>query len=166
MGISLSVTTATDAQLLSFEREPQALAAHLRAMARTEDCCYLTDYWDGIHYVVAGGTVAGDLPLAALKKGEISYSASSLEPVHGIRAATAHAFDTQLKLLTDATLRARYDRPAMLAANVYPGRLWLPLTPDDSSFDALLFYLNRLRAIASRASNASLGLIFSRYEDW
>jgi hypothetical protein len=166
MGISMSVTTATDAQLVSFESEPVAHQAHVRMLEWTADCCYLADYWDGIHYLIAGGTSEGHLPLAALKKGDITYTPSSLEPVHGIRADTARAFDAQLQLLTDETLRARFDSPAMLAANVYPGRLWLGLTAEDSSFRELQFYLDRLRAIARRAANGNLGLIFSRYEDW
>jgi hypothetical protein len=166
MSISMSVTTATDQQLASFKGQPDVLAAHVRALALTEDCCYLTDYWDGIHYLLAGGAAAGNLPLAALKRGDISYNASPLESVHGIRSTTACALSAQLNVLAEATLRMRFDMPAMLAAKVYPGRLWLPTTSADSSFAELSFYLNRLRTIVSRAANANLGLIFSRYEDW
>jgi hypothetical protein len=166
MGIFVSVLAATDAQIRAFARDAPALERWLGPLAGRSDACHLCDYWDGIHFVLTGGTAPVQPPLGALKTGDVHYRGGS-EPIHAILGATTRRLASELQQLDEPTLRRRYDPDRMLGAGgamVYPGRLWLG--DADRGFDELLFYVQRLRDIVAAAAAAGMGLIFCRYESW
>jgi hypothetical protein len=180
MGISVKVVPASDAEIAAFRADAEALRARFRAEPFGDDG-YLTDFWDGIDFVLTAE--AGDaLPLGAIKRGEVSYPGagttlaadgrtglSHFDACHAIFAATTQRLAQALTTLPEATLRRRFDPAQMLGGAgrpmVYPGRLWTAERADDT-FRELMFYLARLRRCAAEAAQAGLGLLFYRYEDW
>jgi hypothetical protein len=169
----MKVTMVTDEQIRDFNKEASRLDELLKTtFHRYEDYCYLTDYWDGIHYLLTGAAENSELPLSALKKGDVAFSNDVdfskryPESTHVIYSSTVKTLAAELYHLTESTLRQRFDKPRMLELNVYPGRLWLFPDREDSSFRELMFYYSRLRDIVAKAAQQNKGLLFCRYEDW
>jgi hypothetical protein len=164
MGISMSLYLCDDAQIRDFSEDANRVNDFLIRSPNRGDC-YLADFWDGIHYVLTSGTDARDLPLAALKAGDVEFR-GGVEASHAIFSGTARAFAGELETLSEQTLRRRFDPGKMVEARVYPVRPWLFPEHAESTFRELMFYFDRLRDVAVMASREGHGLLFSRYEDW
>jgi len=164
MGISMSLYLCSDAQIHDFSEGVTLVNDFLIASPNRGDC-YLADFWDGIHFLLAGQPDARDLPLAALKVGDVELR-GGVEATHAIFSRTAKAFAGELQALPEETLRTRFDLGKMVEARVYPIRPWLFPEYAESTFQELMFYFDRLRNVAMAASREEHGLLFSRYEDW
>ncbi len=164
MGISMRVYPCPDRQIRRLAEDVGLVEQALRDASESADC-YLADFWDALHFLLAGGPEARDLPLACLKVGEVDFRGAS-DPTHAIFSATAGAFSTEIAGLSEETLRARFDMAKMLEARVYPLRCWLFPDLAEHTFRELITYFKRLRDIAAFASGQGHGLLFSRFEDW
>jgi uncharacterized protein DUF1877 len=162
MGISMSVYRVTDAQIRDFSEDVSRVADFLDRAGRGE--CYLADFWDGVHFLLTGGPDAGELPLSALKVGDVEFR-GGYEPTHAIFRPMAQSFAAELQGLSEAALRERFDPREMAEARVYPIRPWLFPEHAESTFRELMFYFGRLHNAAAEASVKGHGLLFSRYED-
>ncbi len=178
MGISMAVLMTTDAQLRRFERETDELEDLLdRTISRdSDDLCLLLDYWDALHFMLTDQGRNTELPLAALKTGEVSYSDLS-DPAHAIYSGTTKAFSRCLQELASSTLRQRFDLSKMpdggaRVQTMYPsprgilGRIWAIGSYTDKNFEELMTFLRDLREFVVRAAEQNKGLIFCRFEDW
>jgi len=172
MGLSMSVLIVTDEQIHDVERSPRRADALLarRIAEGGEACCYLHDYWGGLHYLLTGGEASEALPRGVLQGGEVRFSGAS-DPTWAVFSPTAQALAEALQVLTEADLRACYDPPSMLHPGggrrpVYPGRFWAFPDRAEAVFRDLMAYFARLRAIVIRAAGEHHGLMFCRYEDW
>lgn len=164
MGISMSLYLCDDAQIRDFSEDVNRVRDFLIRSPNRGDC-YLADFWDGIHYALTSGTDTRDLPMAALKAGDVGFW-GGVEATHAIFSGTAKVFAERLQTLTEETLRQRFDPGKMVEARVYPIRPWLYPKHAESTFRELMFYFDRLRNVAVTASREGCGLLFSRYEDW
>ncbi|HEU0180413.1 MAG TPA: DUF1877 family protein [Blastocatellia bacterium] len=164
MGISMSLYLCDDAQIREFSDDVNRVEDFIIRSPNRGDC-YLADFWDGIHYLLTSGTDTRDLPLAALKTGDVEFRGGA-SATHAIFSETAKAFAEELQSLSEQTLRERFDPGRMLEARVDPIRPWLFPEHAESTFRDLMFYFDRLRNIASAASREGQGLLFTRYEDW
>lgn len=164
MGISMSVYKFTDAQIREFSEDVSRVNNVLRRVPSRGDC-YLADFWDGLHFLLTGSPDARELPLAALKAGDVEFRGTS-EATYAIFSRTANALAGELQSLLEATLRGRFDPGGMVEAQVYPIRPWLFPEYAESTFRELMFYFDRLRNVAVEASEEGQGLLFRSYEDW
>ncbi|MCP4604442.1 MAG: DUF1877 family protein [Proteobacteria bacterium] len=178
MGISISVLMATDDQIREFKAEPSRLENLLdRTISRdSDDLCRLLDYWDALHFMLTDQGRNTELPLAALKTGEVSYSDLS-DPAHAIYSGTTKAFSRCLQELASSTLRQRFDLSKMAdggarVRTMYPsprgilGRIWANGSYTDETFEELMTFLRDLREFVVQAAEQNKGLIFCRFEDW
>ncbi len=172
MGISLSVLKVIDDHIRRFDESPKLLEALLvETIAHgSSSRCYLADYWDGLDFLLTEGQDKPELPLCALKRGDVAYVDTS-DPTHAIFSTTTHALARVLSLLDESTLRARFNPQRMLneggdGRTVYPGRLWVFPNLAEATFRELMFYFSRLRDFTAQASEENKGLLFHRYEDW
>lgn len=164
MGISMSVHKLTDARLAELGEDASRAKDLLRELPSPGEC-YLADFWDGVHFLLTGSPDAGELPLAALKVGDVRLGGGA-EATHAIFSRTARALAAELRDLSEATLRTRFDPPRMVEARVYPIRPWMYPEPAELTFRELMSYFERLRRIAAEAAEEGQGLLFTRYEDW
>ncbi len=177
MGISISVLMASDDQIRDFIAQPSRLEDLLNSTIpyTTEDCCYLANCWHGLHYLLTGEITGGDLPLCALRRGEVTFAGLS-DPTHAIYSKTAEAFAGELSKLSEAILRKRFD-PLKVPGPGRGGRPILPAPGEDryrelllnsaeGTFRELLTYFSGLRDFSLRAAEKNMGLLFCRYEDW
>lgn len=164
MGISVSVYPVTDSQISRFSQDPSRIDEFIHNTPNHRGC-YLADFWDGLHFLLTGRPDSRELPLAALKRGDVAFRGVS-DQAHAIFSRTTQAFTVELQSLTAAVLRERLDLGKMVEAPVYPVRLWLFPEHEESTFRELMFYFDRLRDVALEASAGGQGLLFSRYEDW
>lgn len=164
MGISMSIFSVTDAQINQFSQDPSQIDAFIHSTPNRRGC-YLADFWDGLHFLLNREYDSRELPLAALKVGDVAYQGVS-DQLHAIFSHTAQAFAVELQSLSTTTLQERLDLGKMVEARVYPIRPWLFPEHRESTFRELMFYFDRLRDIAVEASAGGQGLLFSRYEDW
>lgn len=164
MGISMSLHLCADAQIRDFSEDVNRVNDFLLESPSRGDC-YLADFWDGLHFLLAGGADARDLPLAALKVGDVEFQGAT-EATHAIFSGTAKTLAEELQTLSAPTLRERFDPGKMVEARVYPVRPWLFPEHAESTFQELMFYFDRLRNVAVAASREGHGLLFIRYEDW
>jgi hypothetical protein len=165
MGISVSVLKATDEQIRDFQSRPKELEHLLTTTIpfASSDCCFLSDYWAGLHHLLTLGE-GKDKPLMhAIQKGEVSFRGTS-DPTHALYCESVKSLAAELAQLGEADLRARYEPEKM--SSVYPGRYWLFPAFYEHSFQELLSCFNQLRGYATEAAKEGLGLIFCRYEDW
>jgi hypothetical protein len=164
MGISMSVYGCTDAQIHDFSKDVGRLNNFLNISPSRGDC-YLADFWAGLHFLLTRRPDRCDLPLMALEVGDVAFRGASAA-THALFNRTTKAFAGELQILSEATLRERFDPAKMVEARVYPIRPWLFPEHAEGSFRELMFYFDRLRNVAVEASRAGHGLLFSRYEDW
>jgi hypothetical protein len=98
--------------------------------------------WHAVHYLLAGSAwglgdgVAG----AAVLGGEDIGDDGGYGPARLVTADRVRAVADALDALDDATLRARFDRPAMKAAEIYPD-IW----DEDVPVDDFLEHVGELR---------------------
>jgi hypothetical protein len=166
MGISESIKLATDMEIRQLSED----AGRVRGVLDWPDSwadCHLTDFWDVLHFLLAGSRDARDLPLAALKVGDIALvgDADSLESAHAILSTTAKSFAERVAAHSTSDLRARFDPDAMkAAAGVWSGRFWAFPELAEGVFREMLVYYDRLRLVTLHAAERREGLIFYRYE--
>ena len=93
MGISTTVGRASDAQIRDLSEDPQAADDHFAGCASgaSTEFCHLHDHWAGLHFLLAGDVEGGELPLAAIRRGDLVYIGVS-DPIHAIYSATTRAF--------------------------------------------------------------------------
>jgi len=173
MGISMKAIMVTDGQILGLCESTSQLDKTVQALFRGhDDDCYLADYWDGIHYVLTAGNENSNLPLSALKRGDVEFSGDVAfskrqpESTHAIYSTTVRDLAIALRQITESTLRERFNKPRMLELNIYPGRLWAFPDHEDDGFRELMLYYSRLRDLVAKAAGQNKGLFFIRYEDW
>ena len=179
MGISISVLMATDDQIRNFIAQPSLLENLLNRTISyhyvSEDCCYLANSWHGLHYLLTGEVNGGELPLCALRRGEVRFTGVS-DPTHAIYSKTAKAFARELSELSESKIRERFD-PLKVPRAGRGGRPVLP-DPDAEKYRKLLLtfaeetcrelisYFSSLRELSLRAAEKDMGLLFCRYEDY
>jgi len=169
MGISACVIRISDEQIQKLKKKPRKaedLFIGCISFDR-EECCHLHDYWDAIHYLLTLEPEGGELPLGAIKHGDVSYPGR----VHAIYASTANSLARELNAFPENELRARYDPAKMSKAAyggrpVYSGRFWLFPEFADDTFASIRSYLGRLRDFSESAASSDKGLMFHRYEDF
>ena len=171
MGISISLLMASDDQIRDFIAQPNLLEDLLNHTIpnATEDYCCLANLWHGLHYLLTGEVRGGELPMCALRRGEVRFSGVS-DPTHAIYSNTAQAFATELSKLSEAILKERFD-PRKVPNAGRDGRTVVhdpPLFPalSDLYFRELMTYFSGLRDFCLRTANRDMGLLFCRYEDW
>lgn len=171
MGISTTAARGTDAQIRSYIDDPGAADELFDGCATAvSGFCHLHDHWAGLHFLLTGDPEGGELPLAAIRRGDVEYS-GVCDPIHAIYASTTVALAAALDSLTDATLRARFDPGRMMKAArggrpIYPGRLWAFPGHGEETFRSLLCYRDRLRDFTDGAARDGDGLLFCRHEDF
>jgi len=176
----MAVLIATDADIASYQEEPAVLEALLNRVisARSDEMCNLSDSWDALHFLLTSPDRREELPMAALKKGEVTFRGLS-DPAHAIYSDTARRWSTEMDALGNDTLRERFDRGLARRAADYPsprgllGRMWgvhamRPMSPRDidEAFRELAGFLDLLRHFSARAVAHASGLVFCRWEDW
>ncbi len=168
---------ASDDQIRDFRSQPSRLEDLLNRTIpyTTEDCCYLANSWHGLHYLLTGEVKGGELPLCALRRGEVTFTGLS-DPTHAIYSKTAKAFARELSELSESTLRKRFD-PLKVPRPGRGGRPILP-APDADKYRKLLLscaeetcrelisYFSSLREFSLRAAEKDMGLLFCRWEDF
>jgi len=166
MGISISVLMATDAQIRDFRAQPSGLENLLNRTIpySTEDKCYLADCWHGLHYLLTGEVKGGELPLCALRWGEVTFTGLS-DPTHAIYRDTANAFARELSKLSESTLWERFD-PNKVPIAGRRGRPIIVPALAKHIFPELLSYFFRLQKFSIRAAEKDMGLLFCRYEGY
>ena len=169
MGISMCVLSVRDEQIVDFIKRPSDAEDLFIGCINfdEEECCHLHDYWDGLNYLLTGEAGGGDLPLGAIKRGDVAYPGA----VHAIYHTTTAALAQELITLSEPELRERFDPARMSKAAkrgraVYPGRLWLFPGLADDTFRDLMSYFGSLRDFTARAARNGKGLLFHRYEDF
>jgi len=169
VGISTCVICISDEQIQDFTKKPHEAADLFIGCINfeKEEGCLLHDYWDAIHYVLTLDPEGGELPLGAIKRGDVTYAGD----LHAIYASTTKALARELSTLSEHDLRARFDPAKMSKAAcggrpVYSGRFWLFPELADDTFDSIMSYLGRLRDFTARAASSDKGLLFHRYEDF
>lgn len=170
MGISTSVLFVTDEQIQEFTKHPIDAENLFIGCINfgTEKCCHLHQYWNRLHYLLTGEVEGGDLPLCALKRGDVTY-AGVLDPTHAIYSTTTKALSQELNTLSEQKLSERFDPSRTITSGghpVYPGRLWLNPKQTETTSRELISYFGRLRDFAVRAARQDKGLLFCRYEDF
>jgi hypothetical protein len=170
VGISVSVVMATDAEIDVFSKSPSGLEALLDRLIPSicADKCYLADHWDWLHVLLTGQRYTAELPLGAIKSGDVMFTGLT-DHAHAIYSATAKALLAELQKLSESTLWARLRQQAGPGAgSIYPGRYWRvrPSDEDRGEFIDLMHYFERLRDFAGEAVRQNKGLIFCCYEDW
>lgn len=165
MGISESIKLATDIEIRQLS-EDAGRDRDVLNWPESQADCHLTDFWDVLHFLLAGSRDARELPLAALKVGDIALvgDANDLEAAHAILSTTAKAFADEVAALSASDLHARFDPEAMKAEGVWSGRFWAFPELAESVFREMLVYYDRLRIVALQAAERGDGLIFYRYE--
>ncbi len=168
MGISTCVIFVTDEQIQAFKKRPRDAEDLFIGCINfdEEKGCHLHDYWDGLNYLLTGEADEGDLPLGAIKRGDVTYP----EDMYAIYHATTKALAQELNTLSERDLRERFDLEKMSKAAsggraLYPGRYWLFPELADDTFRDLMSYFRGLRDFTERAAKNGKGLLFSRYED-
>lgn len=168
MGISTCVLFVTDEQIQDFTKDPSDAADLFVGCINfdEEECCHLHDYWDGLHYLLTEEAEGGDLPLGAIKRGDVTYAGA----MHAIYHTTTKALAQELNTFSERELRERFDPARMSKAAsggrpVYPGRLWLYPGLANDTFRDLMYYFGGLRDFTARAARNGKGLLFHRYED-
>jgi len=177
MGISISVLMATDDQIHDFIAQPSQLEDLLNRTIpfTTGDYCYLSNCWHGLHYLLTGEVEGGELPLCALRRGEVTFADLS-DPTHAIYSKTAKAFARELSDLSEPILRKRFN-PLKVPRPGRGGRPILPAPDNDKyrklllsnaedTFRELISYFSGLREFSLRAAEKDMGLLFCRWEDW
>jgi hypothetical protein len=171
MGISTAVVAVTDREILEFVEQPALADAAFSGAASfdRERCCHLHDHWAALHYLLTRTADGGELPLAAIRRGDLTIPGAT-DPTHAILSGTARSLAAALDAVTEAELRGRFDPAAMLTAGpggtpIYPGRLWCFPTLAEGTLAELMADLARLRDFVSRAAREGKGLVFCRYED-
>jgi Domain of unknown function (DUF1877) len=168
MGIKMSILKVSDEQIHNFIKHPNQLENLLNKTisSLSKENCFLSDFWDGLHYLLTAEMDNNELPLSALKKGDVYYSKGLSDPAHAIYNVTTRNFAKELNRLSESKLRERHNPQKILEAQVYPGRLWLFPNYYDDTFSELLGNFLSLRNFTIEAVKEDKGLIFCRYEDW
>jgi Domain of unknown function (DUF1877) len=162
MGIKMSVLMVTDEQIYNFIQYPQALETLLNETipSLSEENCFLSDYWDALHYILTPEINQTELPLAALKKGDVYYSDGLSDPAHAIYTKTTKDLAEELKKLSRSELTERCNLGRTIKHHVYRNRY---ATGDE---EELLDYFGTLRNFVNKAVIENKGLVFTCYEDW
>lgn len=159
MGTSMKVYPITDDRIAELRRDPSGI----RALVGSADECYLGDYWDCLHFVLTGEAGKADLPLGALKCGDVTLEDD--DPVHAIVHSTTFQLSEAMGRIEPGQLRERFD-PAVLRQNrVRPSPVWSAEYADEN-FAELLWCFERLRSATCAAAANGAGLLFVKFEDW
>ncbi len=132
-------------------------------LSETEgDDLYLDKAWHGLHYLLTGTAWEGAPPLDFLvsggeRIGDIEFGPGPVRALTAKQVAQAHR---ALSELSDDAIRSRFDPPAMMRADIYPG-IWDRPPAEDDTLGYLMTHLVELRRFLSRAAAAGLGAVVS-----
>lgn len=118
--------------------------------------------WHGLHWMLTGTAWEGEAPLNMLvcggvQIGDIDIGYGSARALTAQEVAQAHR---ALASLPDASIRSRFDPPAMLRAEIYPS-IWDRRPDQDDTLGYLMEYLGALRQFLARQTAAGMGVVVS-----
>ena len=110
MAISVSVLAASEDDIRRYREAPDELDAWLNGIIpyHGDDECYLAEYWAVLHYLLTGEDAGGELPLAVLRRGDVTYDVD--DPTHAITGATTRELANALKGLSETDLQGATTR--------------------------------------------------------
>lgn len=162
MGMELIGRRLSDAELSAVRDDPETVEALLFGDLDDDDAempepeLDLDKFWHGVHFLLTGSAwglgdgVAG----AAVLGGEEIGEDGGYGPARLVTADRVRSVADALDALDDDTLRTRFDRPAMKAAEIYPD-IW----DEDVSPDGFLAHVAELRRFYRTAADNGQALL-------
>jgi hypothetical protein len=89
MGISISIYPVTDSQISRFGQDPSQIDEFINSTPNHRGC-YLTDFWDGLHFLLTGRPDSAELMFYFNRLRDVALEASakgqglSFQPLRGL----------------------------------------------------------------------------------
>jgi len=114
--------------------------------------------WHTIHYVLAGETWGGDLPLGFLVAGGAAVGEEDVGygPARAFRPAEVSEIAAAVSAISDATFRERFSVERLKEADVYPS---FGHASDEEEIPYFLDYFQQVRSFVQVAAQHKKGLI-------
>lgn len=171
MGISMTIVTATDDEIVHYQAHAKELDALLTRLDTARPSVYLDGYWRALDDLLTQDGSQTHLPYSALKIGDVYYQDTE-DYVHAIFSRTANALAMALaetpREQVQQVVENKWRRHIANAKNDKStlGQ-WVPSRAAiEQEIGELWFYLSKYRDICAQASTAGRGLLFWRWEDW
>jgi hypothetical protein len=116
--------------------------------------------WHGVHYLLTGTADEGDPPLNFLVAGgtDVGDDDVGYGPPRVYRPAEVREIAAALAAVSDDELRRRFDPPAMMRAEIYPG-IWDRDPADDDTLEYLMGAVADLRVALATVTSNGHGLL-------
>ncbi|MFP2960786.1 YfbM family protein [Myxococcus sp. 1LA] len=167
MEMLCTLRTATEAQRTALLQAPEALEAFLddeEDFGDPKGSAFLEldigEAWHGLQYLLTGTPWEGAAPLDFLVRGgeDVGDIPSDEGTARILPAAQVQALSTALQRVTEKTLRARYDAPAMQAQDIYPGT-WDEPEAEVDPLEELLSYFDELQKFVATVAKRGEALL-------
>ena len=152
MGMYCSIRALSPAQLEQLDLAEDVAAAH----ERSGPSAHLEKSWHGLHYLLTGSAMAGDMPLAFLLLGGEPAGEDADEGPRFIQPEEVRQINTALSPISTEQLWSRFDPARMEEEGVYPG-IWDE--PEDDLREEYVGYFQELKRVVAQAAAAGQGLL-------
>ncbi len=116
--------------------------------------------WQGLHYLLTGDAWGGSMPWSFLLSGGMVLENLDLGygPQQIFNVIESAEIERAIRNLEESTLRERFDRGAMMKAEIYPN-IWDGDPAEDDTLGYLMEYFGVLKKFLARVAETSSGML-------
>lgn len=115
--------------------------------------------WNGIHFLLTGTSLEGDMPAASLLLGQVIGNVEvGYGPAMSLNKSEVKEFYDYLSTLNHDDLKQKYNPAKMKELDIYPN-IFVPVKEDPEPLEYLLYYFDELKKFMGKTVSEDKALI-------